>query len=78
MGLVDEIVPEPELVDRAHAIAAEYAAASAAATGWIRRLVANDDGLDDALESEAQATVACKMSEFHRAAVTDFLAKNAR
>jgi len=80
IGLVDEVVPAGELLGRAKAVAAEFAAASPVTVGWIRRLVdpGDDRELEQALELEAQATVDCKASSFHRAAVAAFLAKHDR
>jgi 2-(1,2-epoxy-1,2-dihydrophenyl)acetyl-CoA isomerase len=75
IGLVDEVVPAHELLDRARSIAADFAVLSLVAIGWIRQLVDTEGSLEHALELEAQATVACKVTTFHRSAVADFLSK---
>jgi 2-(1,2-epoxy-1,2-dihydrophenyl)acetyl-CoA isomerase len=76
IGLVDEVVPTDELLNRARAVAGEVAAASQVAVVSIRQLIDTVGGLDAALDMEAQATVACKMSEYHKAAVAEFLEKH--
>ena len=73
IGLVNEVVPANRLLDRAKAVAAEYARTPPVTVRWIHRLVDLPDGLEPALEQEAQATVACKMSPEHREAVAAFL-----
>jgi 2-(1,2-epoxy-1,2-dihydrophenyl)acetyl-CoA isomerase len=80
IGLVDEVVPAAELLAHAEAVAAEFAAESPEAIGWIRRLLdpAGDLELERALELEAQATVDCKTSAFHREAVAAFVARHER
>jgi 2-(1,2-epoxy-1,2-dihydrophenyl)acetyl-CoA isomerase len=80
IGLVDEVVPVGELLDRAEAVAAEFAAASPVTVDWIRRLVDPRDRaeLEQAIELEAQATADCKTSPFHRAAVAAFVARQDR
>jgi 2-(1,2-epoxy-1,2-dihydrophenyl)acetyl-CoA isomerase len=75
IGLADEAVPGHELLDRARTVAAEFAGLSPEAIGWIRLMVAENADLERVLELEAQATVACKMTTFHRSAVAEFLSK---
>jgi 2-(1,2-epoxy-1,2-dihydrophenyl)acetyl-CoA isomerase len=75
IGLVDEVVPAHELRQRARSAAADFAALSPVAMGWVRQLVDTERSLEHALELEAQATVACKGTTFHRSAVADFLNK---
>lgn len=75
IGLVEEVAPAHELLDRARLVAADFAAMSPVAIAWIRQLVVTDGSLERALELEAQATVACKSTKFHRSAVANFLNK---
>lgn len=78
LGLVDEVVPAPQLLPRAHELATQYAQASPPLLRSVHHLVDTLPGLEPALEAEAQATVTCKLSPEHRAAVTAFLNHRAR
>jgi 2-(1,2-epoxy-1,2-dihydrophenyl)acetyl-CoA isomerase len=77
LGLVTEVVPAGEVVDRARAIAVRLAAGPTVAFGAIRRSVAFSvgHGLEESLDMERQMMELTGSSEDHRAAVKSFLAK---
>lgn len=77
LGLATEVVPSDALMDRAMALALEFAAGPTVAFGAIRRALANSAAHDLAtsLEFEHQMMALTGATEDHRAAVKSFLAK---
>ena len=77
LGLVTEVAPAGEVLDRARAIAVRLAAGPTVAYGAIRRSVAFSagHGLDESLDMERQMMELTGSTEDHRNAVAAFLAK---
>jgi 2-(1,2-epoxy-1,2-dihydrophenyl)acetyl-CoA isomerase len=77
LGLVTEVVPAGEVLDRARVIAVRLAAGPTVAYGAIRRSVAFSagHGLEESLDMERQMMELTGSSEDHRGAVASFLAK---
>lgn len=78
-GLVEEVVPREELLDRAKAIAATIAERSPHAVGVIRELAATtrDTSLEEGLRAEAAGFSRCLGSEDGAEGVMAFLEKRA-
>lgn len=76
-GLVNEVVPAAELMDRAHAYASRLAAMPTRALGLTKRAVyrATRVTLEDALEYEAQLQQAAAATDDHVEGVMAFLEK---
>lgn len=77
LGLVGEVVPDEELADRAHAVAARLAAGPTVAYAKIKSVltVAAESTLDEALAAEDAAQSALGSTADHREAVEAFVAK---
>ena len=77
LGLASQVVPDGELAQRAHEVAATLAAGPTAAFGAVRSAVvhASGAGLADALAREAELMTATGASDDHGIAVQAFLAK---
>ncbi|WP_238475652.1 enoyl-CoA hydratase-related protein [Rhodophyticola sp. CCM32] len=77
LGLVTEICPEPELEDRAQALARRLAKGPTQAFGAVRHLLNQAQGtnLPDQLAAEKEAFVAAARSEDFKAGVAAFLSR---
>lgn len=77
LGLVTEVVPGAEVLDRARALAVRLAAGPTVAYGAIRRAVAHSSAHDlpASLDFEGQMMALTGHTEDHRGAVQSFLAK---
>jgi 2-(1,2-epoxy-1,2-dihydrophenyl)acetyl-CoA isomerase len=77
IGLVTEVVPADQVLERARALAAQLAAGPTVAYGAIRRAVANSAGasLEDALAFEHRMMDLTGSTADHRNAVKSFLAR---
>ncbi|SFQ19243.1 2-(1,2-epoxy-1,2-dihydrophenyl)acetyl-CoA isomerase [Amycolatopsis arida] len=77
IGLVGEVVPDEELADRAHRVAAQLAAGPAAAYAKIKDVLATaaHGTLDEALAAEDAAQTALGATADHTEAVEAFVAK---
>ena len=75
IGLVDEVVPAPELHERAFALAAEYARGAVVAQGIAKQAIMRglDGSLADGLELEHQGFVDMFRTEDARIGVASFL-----
>lgn len=78
-GLVTRVVPDPELLAAAHALARDLAQGPTRAFGAAKRLFhqATWEGLETQMELEAQAIAACGRTEDFRVGVTAFARKEA-
>lgn len=77
LGIAMEIVPTEQLMDRARAIAASFAAASGTVVSLVKDAFTHggSDDLAAALHFEAAAQGVAFSTEYHRSAVRDFLDK---
>jgi 2-(1,2-epoxy-1,2-dihydrophenyl)acetyl-CoA isomerase len=73
-GLVDEVVPAGEMIDRAQAVARQLAAGPTLAFGEMRRLLTSvwDQPLETQLELESQALARCAGTADAREGLTAF------
>ncbi|MEO7125442.1 MAG: enoyl-CoA hydratase-related protein [Nakamurella sp.] len=77
IGMVDEVVNDEALADRVHAVAVDLANSSTVALGWIKASLRYGEthSLDETLEFENEAQVACFASPDHREALDAFVEK---
>ncbi|GAA5168877.1 MULTISPECIES: enoyl-CoA hydratase-related protein [Amycolatopsis] len=77
LGLVGEVVPDEELADRAHAVAAKLAAGPTVSYAKIKEVLttAAESTLEEALAAEDAAQTALGATADHREAVEAFVAK---
>lgn len=75
MGLIHEVVPESEVVERAVRWARELSTGSPKAVELIRSKLLAPMGLDEAMEREAEAMLDCQETADHHEAVAAFLSK---
>jgi 2-(1,2-epoxy-1,2-dihydrophenyl)acetyl-CoA isomerase len=79
VGMVNQVVPDEELLSTAHLLAAKLAAGPTTAYAKIKEAlaVAADGTLEDALEAERRTQADCGATEDHREAVDAFVHKRA-
>jgi 2-(1,2-epoxy-1,2-dihydrophenyl)acetyl-CoA isomerase len=79
IGMVNQVVPDEELLPTAHALAAKLAQGPTTAYAKIKEAlaVAADGTLEDALEAERRTQADCGATEDHREAVDAFVNKRA-
>ena len=79
LGLVQRVLPAPDLLPAANELAAALAARPTLALGWTKRLLraAEESPLSDVMELEAQLQVAAVDTHDHAEGVAAFLGKRA-